>query len=117
MKESKLDKARREQERKTRYDLALRNKAETIKYIDTYIRVHKYAPSLREIMEHCNLKSTSPAQNRLNRLVDAGYLGRVPTKARALWVTRAGRKFVEDFENEIDQVTRNAAAEWGTVEW
>jgi SOS-response transcriptional repressor LexA len=55
-------------------------------YVVEYVTRERVAPSYREIMAGCDLKSTSGVTYHLNRLVDAGYLWRMPGTARALVV-------------------------------
>ena len=52
---------------------------------------HVYPPTMREIVEGCNLSSTSVALYNLQILGHKGYLTRVPAVARGIVLTERGR--------------------------
>lgn len=60
-------------------------------YIEKYIEVNGYAPSVREIGQAVDLKSTSTVHGHLNRLEKKGLLHREAMKPRTLDVTRGDR--------------------------
>lgn len=45
-----------------------------MKYIDEYIRIHGYAPSLREIGDGVGLRGVSSVHNHMKRLFDQGKI-------------------------------------------
>ena len=89
-----------------------RTRVETLKYIYNYRALHRYGPSVRAIREHFNLKSTSPVTTRLRTLEKLGYIERVPGIAHAIWVTKAGAKFVKDYKDEVERAASDAREEW-----
>ena len=60
-------------------------------YIEKYIEVNGYAPSVREIGQAVDLKSTSTVHGHLNRLEKKGLLHREAMKPRTIDVTREDR--------------------------
>ncbi|MDD6681926.1 MAG: transcriptional repressor LexA [Clostridiales bacterium] len=57
-------------------------------YIENYIEVNGYPPSVREIGQAVELKSTSTVHGHLNRLEKKGLLHREAMKPRTIDVTR-----------------------------
>lgn len=57
-------------------------------YIEKYIEVNGYPPSVREIGQAVDLKSTSTVHGHLNRLEKKGLLHREAMKPRTIDVTR-----------------------------
>ena len=57
---------------------------EILEYLKSEILAKGYPPSVREICEAVHLKSTSSVHAHLNRLEEAGYIRRDPTKPRAI---------------------------------
>ena len=57
-------------------------------YIENYIEVNGYPPSVREIGQAVDLKSTSTVHGHLNRLERKGLLHREAMKPRTIDVTR-----------------------------
>ncbi|MBE7088163.1 MAG: transcriptional repressor LexA [Clostridiales bacterium] len=57
---------------------------EVLEYIQKHIAEFGYAPSVREICENCNIKSTATAFTYINELVDRGLLKKSATKRRAV---------------------------------
>ncbi len=53
-------------------------------YLKSEVRDKGYPPSVREICEAVNLKSTSTVHGHLERLEKKGYIRRDPTKPRAI---------------------------------
>ena len=64
-------------------------------YIEKYIEVNGYSPSVREIGQAVDLKSTSTVHGHLNRLEKKGLLHREAMKPRTIDVTRNDRPQVE----------------------
>ena len=54
-----------------------------------------YAPTVREIAEHCGIKSTSVVQYHLDKLEDAGLIKREKEKFRSISIPAEIRQFVE----------------------
>lgn len=59
-----------------------------LEYIEAYIDENGYAPSVREIGQAVDLKSTSTVHGHLNRLEKKGLLHREAMKPRTIDVTR-----------------------------
>lgn len=57
---------------------------EVLEYIQKHISEYGYAPSVREVCENCNIKSTATAFTCINELVDRGLLKKSATKRRAV---------------------------------
>jgi repressor LexA len=57
---------------------------EILDYLKKEIRAKGYPPSVREICDAVNLKSTSTVHGHLNRLEKKGIIRRDPTKPRAI---------------------------------
>lgn len=74
-------------------------------FIITYIEKHGYPPTVREIGEGVNLKSTSSVQSHLLRMFNEGLLesDNVIGSPRAIRVP--GYKFVKEEENESNSRT------------
>lgn len=70
---------------------------ETLDYINKIQREKGYIPTVREICEALNLKSSSSGFSHLQSLEEKGYIKRDPTKPRALEV-------FSQTENKIKQV-------------
>lgn len=64
-------------------------------YIEKYIEVNGYSPSVREIGQAVDLKSTSTVHGHLNRLEKKGLLRREAMKPRTIDVTRNDRPQME----------------------
>ena len=64
-------------------------------YIEKYIEVNGYSPSVREIGQAVDLKSTSTVHGHLNRLGKKGLLHREAMKPRTIDVTRNDRPQME----------------------
>jgi len=58
--------------------------SEIYKFLKTYTENKGYPPSVREICEAVDLKSTSTVHGHLKRLEKKGFIKRDPTKPRAL---------------------------------
>lgn len=64
-------------------------------YIEKYIEVNGYSPSVREIGQAVDLKSTSTVHGHLKRLEKKGLLHREAMKPRTIDVTRNDRPQME----------------------
>lgn len=98
--------------KKVKINKSTKSKVETLKYILDYRALHRYGPSVSTIRDHFDLKSKSPVTSRLRTLEKLGYIERVPKISHALWVTKAGKQFIKEFEDEVEQATSDARAEW-----
>ena len=56
--------------------------------ITEFIEQHGFPPSVREIMERVNSKSTSVVRRHLNKLSEDGFIERTPEVARGIVVKR-----------------------------
>ena len=59
-------------------------------YIQEYVEVNGYAPSVREIGQAVDLRSTSTVHGHLSRLEKKGLIRRDPTKPRAIEILDPG---------------------------
>ena len=57
---------------------------EILKFIQHKIENEGYSPSIREIAEKVNLKSTSSVQYHLDNLIKKGLLSKKPNQSRTL---------------------------------
>lgn len=57
---------------------------EVLAYIQTYINENGYAPTIREICNTCEIKSTATAFNILNELQEQGHIKKADNKRRAV---------------------------------
>lgn len=64
-------------------DLTARQK-EFLDFIQSFIKNNGYPPSIREVQQAFNLKSTKGVKCHIDRLVDKGYLNRKDGAARAI---------------------------------
>jgi repressor LexA len=55
-----------------------------LKFMDRYVNMHGYPPTIREIGEATQINSTSVVNYNLNKLVKLGYIQRSSTKSRGL---------------------------------
>ena len=70
---------------------------EIYEFLKSYTELKGYPPSVREICEAVNLKSTSSVHGHLKRLESKGLIKRDPTKPRAL-------EILENSSNKIEMV-------------
>lgn len=56
------------------------------RFVASYVELHGYAPSYREIARACGLASTSNVAYHLDKLVGAGYLVREAGRPRSIGV-------------------------------
>lgn len=66
------------------YGKISKKQQEILDYIKSEIMDHGYPPSVREICDAVNLKSTSSVHSHLETLERNGYIRRDPTKPRAI---------------------------------
>lgn len=57
---------------------------EVLAYIQTYVNENGYAPTIREICDRCEIKSTATAFNILNELQDQGHIKKANNRRRAV---------------------------------
>ena len=67
--------------------------ARILTFIQDYTAHYVYPPTVREIMEGCNLSSTSVGLYNLRLLGQRGYLTRIPAVARGIVLTERGRSW------------------------
>ncbi len=61
-----------------------KREAKIIKFLKSFIDENYYAPTVREICDALEIKSTSTVHNDLNRLEEKGVITRHPSKPRAM---------------------------------
>lgn len=59
-----------------------------------YIRIHRYSPSIRQMMEAMNLKSPAPVQSRLEHLRNKGYIEWSEGRARTIRILHGNRQSI-----------------------
>ena len=67
--------------------------ARILAFIQDYTARHVYPPTMREIVEGCNLSSTSVALYNVVALGQRGYLTRTRDVARSIVLTEQGRSW------------------------
>lgn len=63
----------------------------TLNIINKFKEDRGYAPSIRELCELCDLKSTSTIHGRLKRLKEKGYIIKEDKITRCLSITEKGK--------------------------
>ena len=71
-------------------NLTIQRQQLVLDYVNEYIRNHGYPPSVRDICQALDIKSTSTVHNYINRLEDSGKLIKSPSKPRALKILQSG---------------------------
>src|SRR5690625_3557136 len=66
------------------------NQHEILAFIHEQVSYRGYPPTVREICDATGLAATSTVHGHLSRLEDHGYIGRHPSKPRAIEVTESG---------------------------
>lgn len=84
-------------------DLSKRQE-EIYKYIVEYVKIKKYAPTIREIANAVGLNSTSTVYNHLKKLEEAKYIKRDEDKPRTIEILHEDIEFVEGMNQEIIEV-------------
>jgi hypothetical protein len=59
-----------------------------LEFIDSFIKVHGYSPSYREVMRGCNYTSVATVALHINSLINRGHLTKRDNSARSLEVTK-----------------------------
>ena len=59
-------------------------------YIRKFSEENGYTPSVREIAQECEIKSTATVHSYIQRLQDKGYLNKTDNKKRAVTIGRSG---------------------------
>ena len=72
------------------YENLNRKQVEILNFIKNNIQAYGYPPTVREICEGVNLKSTSTAHRHLEKLEKEKYIRKNPTKPRAIEVLDKG---------------------------
>jgi repressor LexA len=62
-----------------------------LKYMETYLDTHGFPPTIREIGEATDIKSTSVVNYNLNKLVSAGYLSRSSRMSRGIRLVKSSK--------------------------
>lgn len=60
-----------------------------LKYMENYLDTHGFPPTIREIGEATDIKSTSVVNYNLNKLVSAGYLARSSRMSRGIRLVKS----------------------------
>lgn len=66
------------------YDDLSQREIDVLFFIKKTLEQQGYPPTVREICDGCNIKSTSTVHGSLNKLADKNYIRRDPTKPRAI---------------------------------
>lgn len=61
---------------------------EILRYIDSFIRDHRYAPTVRDIQDAFHLASTNGVNDHVAALEKKGFIMRDPKIARSIRVVR-----------------------------
>ena len=72
------------------YGKTSKKQSEILEYIKSQIINKGYPPSVRDICEAVDLKSTSSVHSHLETLEKNGYIRRDPTKPRAIEIIEEG---------------------------
>ncbi|PPA70078.1 LexA repressor [Jeotgalibacillus proteolyticus] len=70
-----------------------KSQAKVLKAIRSFIQANKYPPTIREIGDLVNLKSTSTVHLHFQNLKEKGYIDFVESQPRALWITERGEQY------------------------
>ena len=68
--------------------MKLNKQQEILQFIQNKLENEGYSPSIREIAEEVNLKSTSSVQYHLNNLIEKGLLNKKANQSRTLTSNR-----------------------------
>lgn len=74
------------------------NQMLVLQTVSAFMKIKHCAPTVTEVSEITGL-SREGARKNINKLVDKGYLGKIPYERRGLVVTDAGRAALEKIEN------------------
>lgn len=75
---------------------ATKRQLEILAFIVRHVDGQGYPPTIREILRHCGLTSTSGVAAHLARLAERGLIVRNPMISRGLFVTPAGRELLAE---------------------
>ena len=84
-------------------DLSKRQE-EIYKYIVEYVKIKKYAPTIREIANAVGLNSTSTVYNHLKKLEEAKYIKRDEDKPRTIEILYEDINILEGMNQEILEI-------------
>jgi repressor LexA len=70
-------------------------------YINTYIQVHGYSPSIREIQDEIQVGSTSVVAFHLDKLQNEGYITRQPGLSRTIRLTDKGDLYIDLYDTYV----------------
>lgn len=88
-----------------------KKQTEILEYLKTEIMAKGYPPTVREICDKVNLKSTSSVHAHLNSLEKNGYIRRDPSKPRAIEIIDEDFGFVRREMSNIPMVGSVAAGQ------
>jgi SOS-response transcriptional repressor LexA len=88
---------------------------DALHYINSHRKVHKYAPSIREMMVFYDTKSNRWTQERLRWLVNLGVIDRTDGVGRSMYVTRKGHKKIKEYHEQVERTTSDAQQQWATT--
>lgn len=89
-----------------RYMLSVRQR-KILQFIENFLQLHGYPPTIREIGEALGISSTSVVNYNLNKLVDYGYIERTPKVSRGLWLANqepAAREYAVSYADPASLV-------------
>lgn len=67
---------------------------QTLGYMDKYISEKGFPPSIRELGDLCNIRSTSTIHTRLKKLNEGGYIEKTKGIPRGVKITEKGRRLL-----------------------
>ena len=73
--------------------MKINKQTEILEFIHHKIENEGYSPSIREIAEKVNLKSTSSVQHHLNNLIEKGLLSKKAKQSRTLTSNKLNTSF------------------------
>ena len=89
---------------KTRQKKLTRRQKEILDYLKSTIRKRGYPPSIREICEALNLRSSSTVHNHLCNLEEKGYIKREVAKPRSIELLKPRKKPRQEACNSLKNV-------------
>lgn len=75
---------------------ATKRQLEILAFIVGHVDEKGYPPTIREVVHHCGLSSTSGVASHMARLAERGLIVRNPLISRGLFVTPAGRSLLAE---------------------
>jgi repressor LexA len=65
---------------------------EVLSFISDHIRAHNYPPTIRQIGDAFDFRSTNATADHLKALIRKGLIERAHNSARAMWLTPKGKR-------------------------